>query len=108
MHRDIKLLFWIFMVAFMLFLVYTIVDYTFDAMDNPRAYTYYQTYKGKFTSEPDNTNPDVEPDRKWKGSRQQMPFMGYVHNSIIFMITGILVVIILGFIVLYLANKQQE
>lgn len=108
MHRDLKLLFWIFMLSFILFVVYTIVDYTFAALDNPKAYAFYKSYTETFTNKPDKYDPDVRPDSKWKGGREPLPFLGYIHYSVVFLITGILVVVILGFIIIYLSTKQQE
>ena len=107
MQRDLKIIFWLFIASFVIFIVYTVVDYSFALLDNPYSYTNYASVKTKFTSEPDNNDPAVVPDKNWTKGREPLPFLGYVHYSIIFLITGIFVITIVGFVILYLINKKE-
>jgi hypothetical protein len=106
MHRDLRILLWIFTISLLIFIVYTLVGLAFDALDKPSSTLYYKTYKAKFSDVANDTDPDIKPDRNWRPRREPLPFLGYVHYSIVMLITGIFVVVILGFLVIYLANKR--
>ncbi len=108
MHNDLKILFWLFLITLMVFAIYSVVDYTFDALDNPSNYSYYKTIRSSYTDQPSDFDPDVKPDTKWQPRRESLPFMGYAHQSVIIMISGIIVVAFLGFLVLYIINYKDR
>ena len=108
MERDLKILLWIFVVSFLVFIIYSIVDYTFSALDNPRTWTYYASTKPTYSRAPDAADPDIINQPKvWGKPREPLPFLGYVHLSIVFLITGIFVIALMGFIITYYMTKRE-
>lgn len=107
MRQDLKILFWLFLATLMVFAVYALVDYTFDLLDNPNNYRYFKSYKPAFTDKPSDVDPDVRPDPDWKPPRTALPLVGYVHESVIIMITGIIIVAALGFWIVYLVHRKD-
>ena len=107
MRQDLKILFWLFLITLMVLAVYTLVDYTFDALDNPKTVNYFRSFKPSYTDKPSDVDPDVQPDLKWKPPRSALPIVGYVHESVIIMVTGIIIVAALGFWIVYLVHRKD-
>jgi len=108
MHNDLKILFWLTLVALTILIVYAVVDYTFEALDNPKNYQFYRTFRSTFTSDPNQEDPDVKPDPEWKPKREPMPFLGYAHTSAVLMISGIILIALMGFFIIYLLNRKGQ
>jgi hypothetical protein len=77
MHNDLKILFWLSLCTLTVLIVYAVVDYAFDTLDNPKNYQFYRTIKSTYTDAPSSEDPDTKPDQNWKPKREPLPFLGY-------------------------------
>ncbi|MDZ4121500.1 MAG: hypothetical protein U1C33_03715 [Candidatus Cloacimonadaceae bacterium] len=108
MHNDLKILFWLLLFALFVLSIYTIVDLSFQALDRVSTTTYYQSVRSSYTNRPVEFDPDAKPDRNWRPRRETLPFLGYAHQSVVFIITAIILVAVVGFLVIYITNKRRE
>jgi len=107
MERDLRIILWIFVVSLFVFVIYSIVDYTFASMDNPKNYSYYASIARSYTHMGDPGDPGNPQLKNWMPPREPLPFMGYVHFSIVFMITGIFTVTLIGFLIAYFMSRRN-
>jgi|GEM_PF-2449234 len=108
MHNDLKILFWMLMFALLVVSIYLVVDLAFKAIDNVSTSTYYKTFRTIYTNKPDEFDPDAKPDYNWKPRRERLPFLGYAHQSVIFIISGIFIVTIIGVLVVYILHRKEN
>lgn len=108
MHKDLKILFWLVLSTVMIFAIYTLVDWSFQALDKISTSTYYKTVRTSYTDQATDQDPDTPPDRNWKPRKEPLPFLGYAHASVVYIITGIILIAILGFLVIYLAYRKGD
>lgn len=108
MHNDLKILFWLLLLVTAILLIYAAVDMAFQALDTVSGSTYYKTVKSTYTQRPTDDDPDVKPDRNWRPRKEPLPFLGYAHQSVVYIITAILIIAMLGFLIVYLANRKRE
>ncbi len=111
MHKDLKILFWLLMFALMVLTIYTIVDYTFAALDKVSGTSYFRTVTSTYTDQPvvnEELDPGLPQDKSWRPRREPLPFLGYAHESVVYIITGILLIALLGFLMVYLIQLRAE
>ncbi len=108
MHNDLKILFWLLIFSLTVLSIYTVVDLAFKALDRVSSESYYKTVQSSYTDRPQDTDPDVQPDKKWRPKREPLPFLGYAHESVVYIISAILVTALIGFLVIYLAHRKEE
>ncbi len=108
MHNDLKILFWILVISLLILSIYTVVDLAFNALDKANYVSDFRTVRSSYTNQPSADDPDVKPDKNWRPRREPMPFLGYAHESAVYIISAILVIALIGFLVIYLANRKEE
>ncbi|MDD4310414.1 MAG: hypothetical protein PHO32_08545 [Candidatus Cloacimonetes bacterium] len=108
MRHDLKILFWLMVITLMLFSVYKLVDYTFDALDKPSTTIAFKSFQSSFTNTPTEEVSEGVPSQRWKPDHYNLPIIGSVHKSIVYLITGIFAVAMLGFWIIYFFYRKES